>query len=570
MVRFLQAVTALALLAAVGGAAGQETGAAPAPSLSSVSAVPTAQPRTLELSVATPAVPAQAPGLRAQLPGGALLGRALGGGVRAWQGVPYAAPPTGERRWQPPQPAAPWTGLRAATAPGDVCPQPLSQMPGDGRSGVRGAEDCLYLNVYAPPMPTVAGRAPRTPVMVWIHGGSFRSGAGSDYAAEVLAREQGVTVVTVNYRLGALGFLAAPALEDEAGGSGNYGLMDQQAALRWVRRNIAAFGGDPRNVTVFGESAGAMSICAQLASPLSRGLFDRAILQSGPCTPQGITAPLGEALKTGAAYARALGCAPQDAACLRAVPVGRLLDVPVPGSRVPGAVDLPMVSGDRVLPRAPAQVFAAGAGLRVPVLLGTNRDEGTLFVAPVAGAGQDLPLWQFWGVVALLERWDAPRALASYPAGGGTVGGAAAALVTDSLFACPTSDLAADLARAVPVYTYEFRDPAPPLELSPTASVPRYGAAHASELVSVFGTRLAGLADPAQFTAPQADLARTLRTYWANFARRGDPNGPGLVPWTPYDPERGRVMGLAPQATAEFTGFRQEHRCGLWDRLAAR
>lgn len=538
MLRFLRAVTALALLAA-GGAAAQAVGAAPQ--------------------------------LRVQVQEGALLGRALDGGVRVWQGVPYAAPPTGERRWQPPQPPAPWTGLRAATAPGDVCPQPMSQLPGDGRSGVRGAEDCLSLNVYAPPTPAPApatGRAPRTPVMVWIHGGSFRSGAGSDYAAELLAREQGVTVVTFNYRLGALGFLAAPALEDGAGGSGNYGLMDQQAALRWVRRNVAAFGGDPRNVTVFGESAGAMSICAQLASPLARGLFDRAILQSGPCTPQGVTAPLREALSTATAYARALGCAPQDAACLRALPVGRLLDVPVPGNRVPGAIDLPLVWGDRVLPRAPAEVFAAGAGLRVPVLLGTNRDEGTLFVAPVAPSGQDLPLWQFWGVVALLERWNAPLALASYPAGRGTVGDAAAALVTDSVFACPTSDLAADLARGAPVYAYEFRDPAPPLALSPTASVPRYGAAHASELVSVFGTRLAGLADPAQFTAPQARLARSIRSYWANFARRGDPNGPGLVPWTPYDPHAGRVLGLAPGATAEVTDFRQEHHCGLWDRLA--
>ncbi len=564
MVRFLRVMTALALCAA-GGSSGQDAGLWPAP-LPPVTA-PATQPRPLDLKVS--ADPPPVPGVRVQVHGGALLGRVLDNGVRVWQGVPYAAPPTGERRWQPPQPPAPWTGLRAATAPGDVCPQPMSQMPGDGRSGLRGAEDCLFLNVYAPPLPNT-GRAPRTPVMVWLHGGSFRSGAGSDYAAEVLAREQGVTVVTLNYRLGALGFLAAPALTDATGSSGNYGLMDQQEALRWVRRNVAAFGGDPRNVTVFGESAVAMSLCAQLASPLSRGLFARAILQSGPCTPQGITTPLSEALSTGSAYARALGCAPQDAACLRAVPAGRLLDVPVPGRRVPGAVDLPMVSGDRVLPRAPADVFAAGEGLRVPVLLGTNRDEGTLFVAPVAEAGQDLPLWQFWGVVALLERWDAPRALASYPAGGGTVGDTAAALVTDSLFACPASDLAADLARTAPVYTYEFRDPAPPLDLAPTASVPRYGASHASELVSVFGTRLAGLADPARFTAPQADLARSIRTYWANFARRGDPNGPGLAPWSPYDPENGRVMGLAPQATGEFAGFRQAHRCGLWDRLASR
>lgn len=568
MVRFLQAVTALALLAA--GAA-----SAQAPAVTAVAAQPfapqaPAQARPLTLNVTEAASPAQDAGLRVQVAGGALLGR-VQDGVRVWQGVPYAAPPVGARRWQPPQPAAPWPGLRAATAPGDVCPQPMTQLPGDARSGVRGAEDCLYLNVYAPAAPTAAA-APgaRTPVMVWIHGGSFRSGAGSDYAAEVLAREQGVTVVTLNYRLGALGFLAAPALEDGAGSSGNYGLLDQQAALRWVRANIAAFGGDPRNVTVFGESAGGMSICAQLASPLSRGLFDRAVIQSGPCTAQGVTTPLSAALATGSAYARALGCAPQDAACLRAVPAARLLEVAVPGNRVPGAVEFPLVSGDRALPRAPAEVFAAGGGLRVPVLLGTNRDEGTLFVAPVAQSGQDLPLWQFWGAVALLERWDAPRALVRYPSAGGTVGGAAAALITDSLFACPTSDLAASLARGAPVYAYEFRDPAPPLELSPTASVPRYGATHASELVSVFGTRLAGLADPAQFTAPQADLARTVRGYWANFARLGNPNGPGLTPWPPYDPAVGAVLGLAPQATAEVGNFRQEHRCGLWEQLAAR
>lgn len=505
----------------------------------------------------TQSAPAAAPGLpvRTQVTEGTLVGRE-DGGVRVWQGVPYAAPPVGERRWKAPQPAPIWVGERDASRPGNVCPQ--RALIGNG--GTRGAEDCLYLNVYAP------ANAVRAPVMVWIHGGSFRGGAGSDYDGRVLAREQGVVVVTVNYRLGALGFLAAPELL-EGRTVGNYGLLDQQAALRWVRANAAAFGGDPASVTVFGESAGGMSVCNQLASPGAAGLFDRAILQSGPCTPEINTAPLADALRTGSAYARALGCPEGDAACLRGVPTERLLTTPVPGRRAPGAVALPPVYGDAVLPRPPGEAFGAGQVNRVPLLIGNNLDEGTLFVAPIAQNGKDVPLWQFWGLVAVLEGWNTPRVLASYltrdyP----TVGLAAAALVTDSLFACPVNDMSRDLARVTPVYAYEFRDRTAPVELRTNAAIPRYGAYHAAELVSVFGTRVEGLADPAKFTPAQAELARTMRAYWTNFARFGNPNAGGLPDWRPQTPDRNSVLTFEPGRIAETNTFRQEHRCDVWSR----
>ncbi|MBB5234839.1 carboxylesterase/lipase family protein [Deinococcus budaensis] len=530
---------AAALLPA--GAAAQDT----------LSPSPTAPP----LPPTTQAAPAAAPGVRVwtQVSSGLLAGRSAGG-VRVWQGVPYAAAPVGERRWKAPQPAPLWVGERDAAQPGNVCVQPR---PG---GGLRGHEDCLFLNVYAP------DGATRAPVMVWIHGGSFRSGAGSDYDGRLLARERGVVVVTLNYRLGPLGFLAAPGLL-EGRTVGNYGLLDQQAALRWVRANAAAFGGDPANVTVFGESAGGMSVCAQLASPGAAGLFDKAILQSGPCTPEINTVPVADALNTGREYARVLGCPEGDAACLRAVPAERLLATPVPGRRAPGAVALPPVYGDAVVPRAPAEAFRSGEVHRVPLLIGSNLDEGTLFAAPLGAGGRDLPLWQYWGLVAVLERWNAPRVLAAYPAREyPTVGLAAAALVTDGLFACPVNDLSRDLARVTPVYAYEFRDREAPLELNPSGTIPRYGATHAAEIISVFGTRLEKFADPARFTPAQAELARTMRAYWTNFARSGNPNAAGLPGWRPLDPARGNVLALEPGRVAEFISFRQEHRCDLWSR----
>lgn len=208
------------------------------------------------------------------------------GGVWVYKGIPYAAPPVGELRWKEPQPAEPWKEVRPCTEFGPACPQPSSDDQGGFMAVGETSEDCLYLNVWSP----AETPGERLPVMVWIHGGAFRTGAGSQAVYDgVNLAEKDVVVVTINYRLGPLGFFAHPLLTEESpnGSSGNYGLLDQVAALEWVERNIASFGGDPDNVTVFGESAGAMSICDLMASPLAEGLFDRAIVQSGPFLDMG-------------------------------------------------------------------------------------------------------------------------------------------------------------------------------------------------------------------------------------------------------------------------------------------
>ena len=289
---------------------------------------------------------------------------------RLFAGIPYAAPPVGPLRFRPPAPARPWTGIRDATDPGPQC----IQDPGaDPEFGKQSDEDCLSLNVWTP----ATTGSPR-PVMVWIHGGSFTGGSGKIYDAQVAGSRGDIIVVTINYRLGTLGFLAHPAL-GPPGDVGNYGLQDQQAALRWVRDNIANFGGDPEKVTVAGESAGGMSVCDHLVAPGSKGLFRAAIIQSAPCAAQ---ADLPTAERRSVDYAARAGCGdPKTAAdCLRALPVDKLRE-PVTFYNI-GEDALPgPVTGTAVLPVDPVTAIARDDAARVPVLIGTNRDEFTLFVA---------------------------------------------------------------------------------------------------------------------------------------------------------------------------------------------
>jgi para-nitrobenzyl esterase len=304
-----------------------------------------------------------APGLVISTAGGTVGGKAAGP-MNAFLGIPYAAPPVGNLRWRPPHPAARWLGIRQATSFGPNCPQPPSQF---GLAST--SEDCLYLNVFTP-----AGTHRRNlPVMVWLHGGSLLVGESNDYDPARLVRD-GVIVVTVNYRLGALGFLADPALADRPGGpSGNFGLEDQQAALRWVQRNIRGFGGDPANVTLTGESAGGLSVLAQLASPGARGLFARAISESG--TYNLTQEPLATVEAAGEAFAAKVGCTSQAAAaCLRHLPVSAIVDSEdFTGYR-------PDIDG-RVLTQSIGAALASGQFNRVPVINGTNHDEWRLFVA---------------------------------------------------------------------------------------------------------------------------------------------------------------------------------------------
>jgi len=378
----------------------------------------------------------------------------------------------------------------------------------------------------------------RLPVLVWVHGGSNETGTGSVYDATKLAA-RGVIVVTVNYRLGPLGWLAYPGFEtgaDRNVQAGNYGLLDQQAALRWVRRNIAAFGGDARDVTLAGESAGAEDTCANLASPTAAGLFAKAIPESYACTSP--TRTEAAAQSQAVSLAKDVGCADPAtaAACLRAVPVKTLLEA----FQKAGVYPAPVSGGDRVLPRAPAAAIASGRFNHVPVLHGSNLDEMRLFVGiaypnPITAAQYEKIIRDTYGTRAdaVLARYPADR----YPDPRLTL----AAVETDApgpLSTCTHQQAFAALTRAgVPVYAYQFADRhAPPL-----IDVPGYeeGAEHATELTYLFPGLLGSLNDE------QERLSDTMADYWTSFARTGRPSAPGAPHWPRFHAP-GDVLTLAP------------------------
>lgn len=459
-------------------------------------------------------------------------------------GIPYAAPPVGALRWQPPQRAERWSGVRDASEFASSCAQPpgLLNVPST-------AEDCLYLNVFTP-----AKRVRHAPVMVWFHGGAFVSGSGDLYDPTDLVRD-GVTVVTINYRIGALGFLAHPALADSPGGaSGNYGLMDQQAALRWVARNIARFGGNPGNVTVFGESAGGLSVLSQLVSPGARGLVDRAIVMSGAYS---LTQPsLADAEAAGQTFAAAAGCADQSATCLRGLPVTTVL-ANQRGDYVPNL-------DGRVLRQSVGTALAAGQFSRVPIINGTTMDEWRLFVAVSELAGFPVTADNYVATIAATLSVPAEVAavvaeeypLSAYPSPAVAVG----AVGTDATFACPALTVDTLASRHVPTYGYEFGDrDAPPL-LPPT-SFP-HGAAHGYELSYLFRFPV----DP--LSPEQEQLADTMRGYWTSFAARGVPRTPGAPTWPRFDAATQELLSLVPPRPRVATDFATAHHCAFWSQLS--
>jgi len=479
--------------------------------------------------------------------GGAVRGQTAAAGVE-FLGIPYAAPPVGALRWQPPRPAAPWHGTRAATAYGAHCPQP----PGSfGRAST--SEDCLYLNVFTP----AGSKARNLPVMVWVHGGSLRTGESDDYNPAGLVRD-GVVVVTINYRLGALGFLADSALAGHPGGpAGNYGLMDQQAALRWVQRNIRGFGGDPGDVTLFGESAGGLSTLAQLVSPEARGLFQRAIVESG--TYQLTQQPLAAAESAGRAFAAKAGCASttapaSTAACLRRLPVSTILANENPTGYTPD------VDG-AVLTQPVKTALARGQFNRVPVVIGTNHDEYRLFVAgiqllggPVTAANYHTMIASTLGVSAGIAGAIATQyPLSRYPSPPVALG----AVGTDAIFACHALIAEQSLARYVPTFAYEFNDENAPELFLPPAGFP-YGAAHASELPYLFGQT--AVPHAAGFSAAQLRLAAAMKQDWTNLAKTGSP-GPG---WPKFTGTSQRMLSLVPPAPQVETDFAAQHHCAFW------
>ena len=451
-------------------------------------------------------------------------------GVHAYLGIPYAAPPVGALRWRAPQPMRPWHGVRSATTLAPQCLQ-AARAPDSVYAEFAGnqptSEDCLYLNIW-----TAAPRADAgLPVMVWIHGGAFQQGSGGNpvFVRGDLPR-QGVVLVTLNYRLGPFGFMAHPALTQEAGGhSGNYGLLDIEAALRWVRHNIARFGGDPSQVTIFGQSAGAAAVVDMMAAPRTRGLFARAVAQSFGVTEM---ASLQQAEASGAAFTSRIG---SDIATLRALDGAALLQAYLAQPER----WMTIVDGE-LITRPVRETFEAGDEAQAPLLTGWNADEGTTFPAASGGAELRERLAKRFG-----ERADA--AAQFYPGRNDAEARASSlALTGDDLFASGVRAAARAHPRVAPTYLYHFAHP------HPFAAGQRYreadqasdlGVFHSSEYPFVFGTT-------AELTRRWGDADRRMtdlmQQLWLQFAKTGDPNGPELPKWPRFDDTRPTVMRLAP------------------------
>ncbi|HWD77236.1 MAG TPA: carboxylesterase family protein [Kribbella sp.] len=481
--------------------------------------------------------------------GGLVAGKAVGGSV-VYDGIPYAAPPVGVLRWKAPQPVRPWSGVRPSEI-ANLCPQqPNSEAP-DGSV----TEDCLYLNVSTPARASAKPRA----VVVWIPGGGFFSGAGSSYEASKFAARGDVVVVTVNYRLGIFGFFGYPGLP----GSGTFGLQDQQAALRWVQRNARAFGGDPRNVTIAGESAGGMSVCAQLTSPTSTGLFAKAIMQSGSCTfnwaansqypgqaADSPWIPARQVEANGKEWASGKKPACTTIECLRDLKADVLLEDTLQFTQI-GYGESPVV------PLSPAKAIKAGLFHRVPVISGNNHDEANGWL-PAFGEIKDYPAL----VRNMVGAAKAPAVLRHYPQSRYESPAAAwGAVTTDRIWSCTQVATDQQAARRVPVYAYEFNDKHSPI------SVPGLGASHAMELPYLF--RLGGFDLP--MSATQQTLSNQMIDYWTAFARTGDPNGPGRPRWSPTGSRSVSGLSLAPtdQSGIRKVNLSSEHQCDFWAALGA-
>lgn len=482
----------------------------------------------------------------------------IGPTMNQYLGIPYAAPPGGALRWMPPQPFGHWQGVLQATQFGSECPQ---------EGG--GDENCLFLNVYTPNIQKNQDKQNGLAVMVWIHGGGLTTGVSSDFDPTPLMAGGNVIVVTINYRLGVLGFFAHPAIDAEGHLAGNYGLMDQQFALGWVQRNIANFGGDASRVTIFGESAGGLSIYSQLASPLAAGLFSGAIAQSGAyggfakyrpaILPIAVAETTGNGfVEAGTHFATRIGCASQTADCLRGFDAASL----VAAERQP----YPFIDGT-LLTQTPGEAFANGNFNHVPVITGTNHDEYRFFVArdfnintpngPVTAAKYVADLGMLVGpplVPAVLGQYPQPPSIpiSAAPLEFASVG-------TDGVFACTARRAMEGLSQYVTVYAYEFDDENAPSPFPPLAYP--LGAYHGSDVQYLFNRM--GVAAP--FTPDQQLLSQAIVNYWTQFAMTRDPNSAGQPVWAPYDASTDLRQAFVPPTPTVTAGFSADHSCGFWD-----
>ncbi len=423
------------------------------------------------------------------------------GSLDEFLGIRYAAPPVGDLRWQPTQPVPADIATHQALAFGPHCAQ-LASAYGIAST----AEDCLYLNIYRPHGAVGNGKK-ALPVMFWIHGGALVVGESDDYGPAPLIAANNVIVVTINYRLGYLGYLAETGLDQEGHTSANYGLMDQQFALNWVNRNIAGFGGDPNNITVFGESAGGLSTWSNVVSPTSHGLFQKAIVESGAYAIQ--LPSLAQAETAGNAIAAAVGCSDTDTACLRAVPVATIL-----AQQSSPTLSLTTIVDGTTLPLS---INAAIKGAAV-----VAEYHVTNYKQPVLALG---------------------------------------AVLTDYGFACPADLLDHWAVRYTPLFAYEFNDRRAPEDFLPQAGYP-FGASHASEIQFLYDiTKLPGTR---ALTPAEQALSSDMTQYWTNFAVTGSPSSPNVPGWARYIEKSNNMQSLAPSGPYQETDFSKVHHCRFW------
>ena len=476
----------------------------------------------------------------------------------AFKGIPYAAAPVGDLRWMPSRPVQPWSGIRSAKEFGPVAPQNVMTLPGLSGKPEAQSEDCLFLNVFSPGLDDA-----RRPVMVWIHGGAFCMGSGSEqsYSTGTLAANGDIVLVTINYRLGVLGFLNLKELtKGQIPSTGNEGLQDQVAALHWVHDNIAAFGGDPDNVTVFGESAGAMSIGCLLNLPEARGLFHKAILESAVGE---MARPLDMSVEIAWEFLKTLGLNAGDIGALRNLPLEKMLraqQIVAANTGQGGAPVIPVADGV-VMPMMPLASLESGRGFRVPTLVGSNLEEDKLFsmMSPkVYGISED-------GLRKVAERFvaarDAGRLIETYRNARAARGDAVtpfeiySALSTDVMFRKTALRIAeAQCRHGAGGYNYLFCWKSP-------AAGGRLGACHALEVGFVFGNYNAAFGG----SGPAADkLSREMQDAWLGFARTGDPSCASLGVWPRYCEDRASMI-FDSRSRVEKAAYEEERH--VWETL---
>jgi len=497
-------------------------------------------------------------------------------GVTQFLGIPYAKPPVGDLRWMPPQPAAKWMAVRDAMKFGPTCAQVTTLGPFAGPPNSN--EDCLYLNVFTPDLKG------KLPVLVWIHGGGYFDGASNDYDPTKLVTKGRLVVVTLNYRLNLFGFLAHPALDAEGHPGGNYGILDMQAALKWVQRNIAAFGGDPNNVTLGGQSAGAGATTANVLSPGAKGLFHRAIFQSGGYTP---FVPKSIAEEKGKKFAAAAGCDSGDIAkCLRALPAAKIEALAGTASETGPFITNPMVDGT-VIPQQEIDLIRAGAFNKMPIMMGTTHDEGNFNAGILQYFKKDRAALNETDYRGYLKRTYGGNAgpggsppaypkdtmgkvMARYP-----VSKAGAQMAWDSahsdMLACRGQYTAEALSSHAPVYMYLFDDRTAQTYFP---KMPGFQplAYHTADIAYVFTGYHGGPKGlPFTLTATQSQLSDRMIAAWANFAHTGNPNGKGDAPWPRWkkgDNAPSYLLQDAGWKTVQTNAqFAAAHQCDFWQSM---